>query len=130
MVQVFIETEEVLASLNNMKGRYEDAIAKGFAEAGRLVVDLFRRDWLSGRSAGDLGLNIRTGRLHASLDSRSMVQGPHLTSDVFNQGADYWYFHQNPEGGRHKFLYLKEAFAEDGAKIYEGQVEQALRMVS
>lgn len=130
MVSVFINTEEILSSLQGMKGRYEEALAKGFADAGRLVVDLFRRDWLSGRTSGDLGLNIVTGRLHASLDSKTSIQGSRLTSDVTNQGAPYWFYHQNPEGGRHKFLYLDEAFQEDGSQIYVGQVEQALRMVS
>lgn len=130
MVVINLDPSAVLASLAEMKSRYQEAAAKGFAEAGQMIVDLFRRDWLSGRGGDGLGLNIQTGRLFQSIRSVTVVKGNVITSEVFNRGADYWYFHQHPEGGRHQYLYLEEAFQEDGGPIYEGQVDQALRAIA
>lgn len=130
MVRIFVNTEEVIASLATLRGRYQDAAVKGFAEAGRLVVELFRNDWLSGRQPGDIALNVQTGKLRDSIRSVTTHRGPSVTSEVFNRGAQYWEYHQTGTDSLPKRLYLLEAFEEDGAKIYAGQVEIAMGMLS
>lgn len=129
MVVIHANSEEVIASLATLKGRYQEAAVKGFAEAGRMVVDLFRNDWLSGRQAGDIALNVQTGKLRDSIRSVTSERGPNITSEVFNRGAQYWEYHQTGTDRLPKRLYLLEAFEEDGAKLYAGQVEIALGML-
>ena len=128
MVVINLNADAVLAEIATMRDRYHEAAAKGFAEAGQLIVDLFRNEWLSGRQGG-LGLNIQTGRLRQSVRSATVLRGNVITSEVFNRGAEYWHYHQHPEGGRPKYLYLEEAFEDDGTKLYESQLELALKAV-
>lgn len=130
MVLVHLDTAPLIAEIKDVRETIEERFARGFAEAGRMVVDLFRHEWLSGREADGLGLNIVTGRLFQSIRTVTTVRGNSLLSEVFNTGAPYWWYHENPEGGRHKYLYLQEAYLEDGGKLYESQIEQALGMVA
>ena len=125
MVQIFDNTAEVIASLQGRKEAYRQALEDGAAKAGVEIVELFRSEWLSGRQAGDLGLNIRTGRLYQSIKSLTIVDGTRVASQIYNTGAPYWAYHQDGDGVM-KRLYLEEAFQEDGERIYQGVVEAAL----
>lgn len=130
MVVIYLDPTSVLAELAEMKGRFQEAVAQGFAEAGRKMVDIFRQDWLSGRGADGLGLNIVTGRLNQSVRSLTTVRPGQVESEIFNRGADYWWYHEHPEGSRHQYLHLEDTFETDGAPLYEDAIEQALRMVA
>lgn len=130
MVVVYVDTAPVLADLTEMKDRFQERIATGFAEAGQQVVDLFRNTWLSGRGSDGLGLNIVTGNLRQSIRSLTEIQPDAVVSEVFNRDADYWWYHEHPESGRHQYLHLEDAFTEDGGKLYESQIEQALKAVA
>lgn len=129
MIVIHIDSTPVLAQLADIQGRFQEAAARGFAEAGQKMVDLFRQNWLSGRSDG-LGLNIVTGRLNQSVRTVTTVGPGGVTSEVFNRDADYWWYHEHPENGRPQYLHLEDAFKTDGTPLYEDAIEQALRMVA
>jgi hypothetical protein len=121
---------EMTTSLTEMADEFTGIMEKGMSQGGHQMVDIFRRDWLSGRGGDGLGLNIQSGRLNQSIRDVTTVNGQRITSEIFNRGATYWYYHQNPEGGRTKYLYLDESFQSDGDRIYGGQVEMAMGMIS
>jgi len=126
MVVIYLETDALAAQLNGMKEDYRAALEEGFARAGRLIVDLFRNTQLSGRTPDDRGLNIRTGNLNQSVKSLTQISGSTITSLVYNEGAQYWEYHQTGTDRLPKRLYLEEAFQDDGAKLYTSEVEMAL----
>lgn len=130
MVVIHINTEEIAAELRSRGESYRETMERGLARAGAEVVDLFRRDWLSGRNTDDLGLNIRTGRLYQSIKSLTEIDGDILRGIVFNQGATYWHYHQTGTDRLPKRLYLEETFEEDGEKLYTSEVEMALEKVA
>ena len=130
MVVIYLDPNPILAELAEIKGRFQEAIAQGFAEAGRKMVDIFRHDWLSGRGADGLGLTIVTGILNQSVRSLTTIRPGGVTSEVFNRDADYWWYHEYPEGGHHQYLHLEDSFETVGGPLYEDAIEQALRMVA
>ena len=130
MIQIQFNTQDVIGAMEDARDNYRASLEEGFAEAGRMVVDLFRQEWLSGRDGGGLGLNIQTGVLNQSVKSLTVVDGDKLTSIVYNRGAKYWEYHENPQGGRPQYLHLEEAFQEDGEKLYLSQVEMAMRQLA
>jgi hypothetical protein len=127
VVIVHVNTEEVIAELRGRVDGYRQALEQGFAKAGNEVVELFRSEWLSGRTSGDLGLNIRTGRLYQSVRSLTEVTQDRIVSQVFNRGAPYWHYHQTGTDRLPKRLYLEEAFEEDGESLYSKALEDAIR---
>ena len=129
MIQIQFNTQDIIGALEDARDNYRASLEEGFAEAGRMVVDLFRQDWLSGR-VGGLGLNIQTGRLNQSVQSLTVVDGAKLTSIVYNRGAQYWEYHENPQDGRPQYLHLEEAFQSEGEKLYLSQVDLAMRQLA
>ena len=118
--------QEVIAGLKADLEDYRATLEQGFAKAGRLLVDRFREQQLSGRSAGDMGLNIRTGNLFQSLRSLTEIEPRTIRSIIFNRGAQYWAYHQDGTGTLPKRLTLEEDFEDEGSKMFTRVVEQAL----
>jgi len=125
-----MDIDSMVTTLVDMADEFTGLMQKGMSEGGHQMVDVIRQDWLSGRGGDGLGLNIVTGRLNQSIRDVTTINGEKITNEVFNRGAQYWWYHQNPEGGRTKYLYLDESFQTDGERIYSGQVEMAMGMVS
>ena len=126
MVVIFVDVEATAAELKGLKDAYQDALEAGFARASQAIADLFKDRWLSGRGSDDLGLNIRTGRLHDSIKSLTEVTPRGVRGVVFNTGAQYWEYHQLGTSTLPKRLFLLEAFQEDGTALYEAEAEKAL----
>lgn len=121
--------QEVVAEWRQAAEDAAGALVAAFTRGGEAVVDLFRNQWLNGRRGDGLGLHQRTGNLFQSVDSATQREGGKIVSEVFNRGADYWWYHENPQGGRTQYLHLEEAFATDGAKLFTDSIEDALARI-
>lgn len=93
------------------------------------VGDEFRRD-VSGRKPDDTGLNIRSGRLLASIETLSQPGPGMVTFAVFNSGAPYWAYHQDGAGKNPKRLFWDEFWAVTAPAKVEFAGERVLEAVA
>lgn len=100
-------------------------LEKGFSEASQAIAADFRIRQLSGRTRGDVGLNVRTGNLRSSLSGDGMRDGLDIIGQVSNSGAQYWEYHQDGSARLKKRLFFYETFAKDGPRRYSSVVEMA-----
>lgn len=103
---------------------------KGFAEASRDIAEGFKKNQLSGRLSGDIGLNVKTGTLRNSIRGAAMRDGMDIIGSIENQGATYWEYHQDGTARLKKRLFFYESFANDGPKRYTSVVEAAFARLS
>ena len=103
---------------------------RGFAEASQAIADDFRRNQLSGRTSGDIGLNIKSGDLRRSIRGDGMRDGNDILGVVSNSNATYWEYHQDGTARLKKRLFFHESFANDGPKRYTSVVELAFARLS
>jgi len=99
-----------------------DAITAGMSR----VTDEMRDSIKDGQLSGRPGLEIQTGNLYNSIKSKVEEKTKTVTGIVFNRKADYWWYHQYPEGGRHKYLNIDEYFELEGAEMVSEMVEDAM----
>ena len=123
-----IEPQDWSAAAQNIEARLKEFradIADGFAQVDRQVNDQFRDEQLSGRKGDDTGLNIVTGTLHDSIKDAVEVADEMISGVVYNEGAPYWYYHQEPDGQK-KRLFFDEYFSTQGLEAYTAVAERAL----
>lgn len=128
MISVAINAD-FLSGIKASRAEFVEALDQGFQEAGETVADKFRMD-VSGRKSDDTGLNIRTGNLLGSVDSFAQTTSDGVTSAVFNQHADYWYYHQKGLGHNPKRLSWDEYWAGEAETLYTSAVDEALGRIA
>lgn len=109
---------------------YLDTLTRTFAEAGRKMADLLRDEWLSGRHSDDMGLNVITGNLHDSIRSRTERREDTVTSVVWNQDADYWWWNAGHASYVKNRFPVDFIFAQEGEEIYTSAFEAALERIA
>lgn len=124
MIVINLDIGDLPQELESAKLEYQMALERGFAEASQTIVERFRANQLSGRTGADTGLNIRTGRLYQSIRSLTQTAVGFVRGIVFNQGAQYWAYHQDPDGQK-KRLFLEEDFETYGSILYQSKIELA-----
>lgn len=131
-MQVIIKTNAAVVAKDY--ARANDAIVsdleKGFAEASQAIAADFRIRQLSGRTRGDVGLNVQTGNLRSSLSGDGMRDGMDIVGTVSNSGATYWEYHQDGSGRLKKRLFFYERFATEGLRRYTSVAEKAFSELS
>jgi hypothetical protein len=127
MVLISTNAHILANQLHDLEENFLEAEEKGFAAAGHEIVERMKNEQLSGRTGGDMGLNIKTGRLHDSIKSLTTVDGGKVSSEVFNEGAAYWFYHQHGTPKLKKRLNLEEFFIGKGPEIYLSHVKMALQ---
>lgn len=125
MVQ-FEGVDEAAKELERLAPESLDTLERALDVAGRTQVNRFKQEQLSGRTAGDMGLNQRTGNLHESLRDVTIVQERLLVSEIYNRGAQYWYVHQTGNGVLKKRLRFEEDLEENGVPLYLSEIERGL----
>ncbi len=111
--------------LQRKKARYLRDLSTGFVKVGREIVTLLQKEWLSGRIAGDLGLNIITGNLYNSIGFLTTVNGAEIESNVFNHGASYWYWNAG-HSPNHPNRFPVDAIFQDQRERYTTVMQAAL----
>lgn len=106
--------------------RFKQSVAEGFARVDNQIVTQFKDVQLSGRRAGDVGLNIGKGTLHLSIKSLVEVADDKIAGVVYNTGAPYWEYHQYAMGHNPKRLTFDEYFQEQGLAGYTKVVDDSL----
>ena len=127
MIKIASEMSEAVNALRKFSDDIQQRIEIALDAAGGMIVEQFRADQLSGRRAPNYGLNKRTGNLYESLRNSTLQSGNRFTSEVYNRGAQYWYYHEFGTGFNPKRLWFEETFRKDGAEIYQTQLESALQ---
>lgn len=126
MMSLTFDWEALTKNLDEASEEYQQALDQGFQKAGLAMIHKFQDEQLSGRTGGDLGLNIRTGNLRDSLKTNVTTQAGQLEGVIYNKGATYWAFHQDGTDRLKKRLFLEEDFEYSGEKMYSSAVEMAL----
>lgn len=126
---VYAEFQSAIDFLINRNEDWRDRASRAMGQGGADVVEMFRKEQLSGRNGDDTGLNIRTGNLYNSLQSDVETIGNVITSTISNHDAKYWYYHQVGAGHNPKRLSFEELFQDRGLEIYENHLEAALAEV-
>jgi hypothetical protein len=126
MLRLSVDTKALVAELQARARAFRRAGEAAMLRASEAVVALFRRKWLSGQTGADLGLNIRTQNLYNSLQANARQDGDALLGEVTNQGADYWWYHEHPQGGRPQRLHLEDDFQVEGEPLYVGELDRAM----
>ena len=119
----------VVEGLDKAGEEYRHALDIGFARAGLAMVHKFQDEQLSGRTAGDLGLNVVTGTLRDSLKSLVTTEADTVTAMVYNRGAMYWDYHQSGTDRLKKRLFFDEDWQDSGEKIFASQVDIAMDVI-
>ncbi|MES2200662.1 MAG: hypothetical protein V4498_00260 [candidate division FCPU426 bacterium] len=115
-----------IAYLEERKAEFWAGLEEGFTAVGREIRDILRDKWLSGRMADDRGLNIRTGRLHDSIRSRTEIADKEIRSVVFNRGANYWWYNAGNSPNHPNRFPAEDIFLEEGQRRYQDAFESAL----
>lgn len=126
MMALTFDWESLTHDLDDAGEEYRKALDDGFQKAGISMVRKFQDEQLSGRKAGNVSLNIVTGRLRDSLKTNVTTQAGQLESMIYNSGAQYWAYHQDGTDRLKKRLFIEEDFEFSGMKMYESSVEMAL----
>lgn len=130
MMTLSFDFEALAEELKEAGEDYRDALDKGFQKAGLAMVHKFQDEQLSGRKAGDIALNVRTGNLRDSIKTLVKTQSDEVHGVVFNQGAQYWSYHQDGSERLKKRLFIEEDFEVSGEKLYSSAVEMALETLA
>lgn len=115
--------DDIANDLAEGRDAFREELADSFRLAGRDMRDIFRDKWLSGRFGDDIGLNIRTGRLHDSIQNLTVVNPRSVESNVYNRDADYWRFHP-------RRFPAEKIFTKEGQKLYTSALQQALEAIA
>lgn len=126
LIPQFEGVEEVAKEFAVLERDSLDTLERALDVAGATQVERFRTEQLSGRTGGDMGLNQRTGNLHESMRSVTIVEDRLLVSEIYNRGARYWYYHQHGTATLKKRLRLDEDLSERGVPLYESEIERGL----
>lgn len=126
MMTLSFDFDALAEELKEAGEDYRGALDKGFQKAGLAMVHKFQDEQLSGRKAGDIALNVRTGNLRDSIKTLVKTQSDEVHGVVFNQGAQYWAYHQDGSERLKKRLFMEEDFEVSGEKLYSSAVEMAL----
>jgi hypothetical protein len=121
----FEGVEDVAKDLVTLGRESEDALERAMDVAGAEQKNRFRTEQLSGRTAGDMGLNRVTGNLWESLRNVTIVGDRQMVSELYNRGAQYWEVHQDGIGIK-KRLRFEEDLEERGIPLYESEIERGL----
>lgn len=124
MISITLDISGVTQALREFSDKVNTSLEIAMDVAGREIVEAFRADQLSGRRAPNYGLNRRTGNLYESLRSGVTGSGKKLTSEIYNRGAQYWYYHEFGMGYNPKRLWFEETFRK--TDIYQTNIEKAL----
>lgn len=124
MISVLIDPG-FLTGIKESRAEFVEDIDAGFEAAGDAVAEKLRSD-VSGRKPDDTGLNIRTGTLFNSIETFAQRSPDGMTSAVFNQGADYWRYHEQGAGANPKRLFWGDYWNQSAPKLYETAVNEAL----
>lgn len=127
MIVIKTNAKDLSDQLERDGQEFEREIETGFVDASRAIVDGFKTGQLSGRKSDDTALNVKTGNLRRSIDSRVRMTGRNIAATIFNKSATYWEYHQLGTERLKKRLFLFEEFATSGRKRYESTVETALK---
>lgn len=120
-----VNMDEVAQDMARIAYGAEDALERAMDVAGAAQRDRFRQEQMSGRTAGDMGLNVVSGNLRESLRYVTIVEEQKMTSEIYNRGGQYWYPHQEGEGVK-KRLMLEEDLEARGLPLYESEIERGL----
>lgn len=126
MMSFSFDFESLFQGLKDAGDEYREALDKGFQKAGLAMVHKFQDEQLSGRKSGDIALNVRTGNLRDSLKTVVTTQADEVQSLIYNQGAQYWAYHQDGSDRLKKRLFIEEDFEFSGEKMYTSAVEMAM----
>lgn len=124
MISVLIDPG-FLTGLKEARVEFVEDVDAGFEAAGDAVATKLRQD-VSGRKPDDTGLNIRTGTLLNSIETFIQRSEGGMTSAVFNQGADYWRYHELGSGNNPKRLFWGDFWAGEAETLYVTAVDEAL----
>lgn len=120
----------MVAGLEQASEDYRRTLDEGFQKAGLAMVHKFQDEQLSGRTGGDIGLNVVTGRLRDSLKNLVTSSAQEIAATVYNTGATYWEYHQLGSDRLRKRLFFDEDWADSGEKMFASAVDIAMDSVS
>ena len=126
MMSLSFDWEALTKDIEAASEDYKQALDIGFQKAGLAMVHKFQDEQLSGRKSGDIALNVRTGRLRDSLKTLVTTQTDEVHGLIYNQGAQYWAYHQDGSDKLKKRLFIEEDFEFSGEKMYTSAVEMAM----
>ena len=126
MMRLSFDWEALTKGLESASEDYKQALDIGFQKAGLAMVHKFQDEQLSGRKSGNIALNVRTGRLRDSLKTLVTTQTDEVHGLIYNQGAQYWAYHQDGSDRLKKRLFIEEDFEFSGEKMYTSAVEMAM----
>lgn len=130
MISISLDSSKLKDALRAFSDDVQTRLEIAMDMAGRAIVETFRADQLSGRRAPNYGLNRKTGNLYESLRSGVTGAGSKLTSEIYNRGAQYWYYHEHGMGFNPKRLWFEEVFRKAGPDFYSTEIEKALAGVA
>jgi hypothetical protein len=126
MMELSFDWVTLNSELDKAGEEYREALDAGFQKAGISMVRKFQEEQLSGRKSGDIYLNVKTGNLRNSLRSMVTSQAGQVEGVVYNQGAQYWGYHQDGTEKHPKRLFIEEDFEVSGEKRYASAVDMAM----
>jgi len=130
MITIRFDIENLVQDADQKSKEFRDLLDEGFKAAGLQIVKQFQEGQLSGRYGTDIGLNIRTGNLRASIKSLVTTDSDTVNSVISNEGAQYWQYHQDGTDKLKKRLFFDEYFEDEGEKLYESSVDLALQAIA